>query len=107
MTQALTFPILQALVGDEEVGAFFSNEAELSAMLQVEPALAGAEARARLISREAAQRIAEACGSFQADWGRLASGLGQDGGVGPELVRQLRSAVGEPHAKAVHLGATK
>jgi 3-carboxy-cis,cis-muconate cycloisomerase len=106
MTQALPFPLLQALVGDEEVGAFFSNEAELSAMLQVESALAGAEARAGLISREAAQRIAETCGSFQPDWGRLASGLTRDGVIVPELVKQLRAAVGEPHAKAVHLGAT-
>jgi 3-carboxy-cis,cis-muconate cycloisomerase len=49
MTQTLPFPVLQALVGDEEVGAFFSNEAELSAMLRVEAALAEAEVKAGLI----------------------------------------------------------
>ena len=106
MTQTLPYPVLQALVGDEEVGAFFSNEAELSAMLQAEAALAEGEARAGLIGEDAAQRIAEACGTFQADWTKLAEGLARDGVIVPEFVKQLRAAVGEPHAKSVHLGAT-
>jgi len=33
-------------------------------------------------------------------------GLLRDGVVVPELVRQLRDAVGEPHRGAVHKGAT-
>ena len=106
MTQTLPYPLLQALVGDAEVGAFFSNEAELSAMLRVEAALAEAEAKVGLIGEEAARRIAEVCGSFQADWSRLAEGLTRDGVVVPDFVRQLRAAVGEPHATAVHMGAT-
>ncbi|WP_343038492.1 3-carboxy-cis,cis-muconate cycloisomerase [Microvirga arsenatis] len=97
---------MQALVGDEEVGALFSNEAELAAMLRVEAALAEAEAGAGLISHEAARRIAESCRSFRPDWEKLASGLSRDGVIIPELVRQLRVAVGEDHAGAVHLGAT-
>jgi 3-carboxy-cis,cis-muconate cycloisomerase len=106
MTQTLPSPVLQALVGDDEVGAFFSNEAELSAMLRVEAALAEAEAKAGLIDGEAARRIAEVCGSFQADWTKLAEGLARDGVIVPDFVRQLRAAVGEPHGKSVHLGAT-
>jgi len=106
MTQMLPYPVLQALVGDEEVGAFFSNEAELAAMLRVETALAEAEAGVGLIGEEAARRIAEICGAFQADWTRLAEGLARDGVIVPDFVKQLRAAVGEPHAKAVHLGAT-
>lgn len=106
MTPMLPYPLLQALVGDEEVGAFFSNEAELSALLRVEATLAEAEAKAGLISDEAAKRIAESCGSFQADWDGLAAGLAQDGVIVPGFVKQLRAAVGEAHAKAVHLGAT-
>jgi 3-carboxy-cis,cis-muconate cycloisomerase len=97
---------LQALVGDEEVGAFFSNEAELSAMLRVEAALAEAEAKAGLIDEEAARRIAEICERFQADWAKLAEGLARDGVIVPDFVKQLRAAVGEPHGKSVHLGAT-
>ena len=106
MTRTLLSPLLQALVGDEEVGALFSNEAELSALLRVEAALAEAEAQVGLISDEDARRIAEACGSFQADWTGLAAGLAQDGVIVPAFVKQLRSAVGEAHAKAVHFGAT-
>lgn len=106
MIQALPYPLLQALVGDEEVGALFSNEAELQALLRVEAALAEAEAQVGLISDEAARRIAEACGSFQADWVGLAAGLAQDGVIVPAFVKQLRAAVGEAYAKAVHLGAT-
>jgi 3-carboxy-cis,cis-muconate cycloisomerase len=106
MTQTLPFPVLQALVGDKEVRAFFSDEAELSAMLRVEAALAEAEAKAGLIDGEAARRIAEVCESFQADWTKLAEGLARDGVIVPDFVRQLRGAVGEPHGKSVHLGAT-
>lgn len=106
MTQRLPHPLLQALVGDEEVGALFSNEAELAAMLRVEAALAEAGAGAGLIGHEAARRIAEICRSFRPDWEKLASGLARDGVIVPEFVRQLRVAVGEDHAGAVHLGAT-
>jgi 3-carboxy-cis,cis-muconate cycloisomerase len=105
-TEPLASPLLQSLVGDEEVAAFFSNEAELRAMLQVEEALAGAEAEVGLIESAAASRISEACRSFQPDWSRLAQGLAQDGVIVPEFVKQLRAAVGEAHAKSVHVGAT-
>ncbi|WP_414473610.1 3-carboxy-cis,cis-muconate cycloisomerase [Microvirga sp. M2] len=98
--------MLKALVGDEAVGAFFSDEAELSALLEVEAALAAAQAGAGLIGREAAQRIAEACRGFRPDWDGLARGLAQDGVIVPAFVKQLRAAVGKPHDKAVHLGAT-
>ena len=66
-TEPLSSPLLQSLIGDEEVAAFFSNEAELRAMLQVEEALAGAEAEVGLIENAAASRISEACRSFQPD----------------------------------------
>jgi 3-carboxy-cis,cis-muconate cycloisomerase len=98
--------LLQALVGDEEAGALFSNEAELSALLQAEAALAQAEARVGLIATEAAKRISEVCTSFEADWAGLAAGVAQDGVIVPAFVKQLRVGVGEAHAKAVHLGAT-
>jgi 3-carboxy-cis,cis-muconate cycloisomerase len=106
MSQTLPHPLLQSLLGDEEVGAFFSDKAEMLAMLRTEAALAEAEAKAGLIGEEAARRIVEACQSFQPDWTRLAEGLARDGVVVPEFVKQLRAAVGETHAKAVHLGAT-
>ncbi|MCB5177085.1 3-carboxy-cis,cis-muconate cycloisomerase [Microvirga lenta] len=98
--------LLQSLVGDDEIEALLSGEAELRAMLRVEAALASAEAEAGLIERGAADRISEICAVFEPDWKGLSRGLAQDGVVVPEFVRQLRSAVGEPHAKSVHVGAT-
>jgi 3-carboxy-cis,cis-muconate cycloisomerase len=106
MMSAPSFPLLQALVGDEEIGAFFSNGAELAAMLRAEAALAEAEGKLGLIEEASARRIIEACGDFRPDWRGLAKGLAQDGVVIPELVKQLRVTVGEPHAKSVHFGAT-
>ncbi|WP_457089751.1 3-carboxy-cis,cis-muconate cycloisomerase [Microvirga sp. P5_D2] len=106
MTEALPYPLLNALVGDEEVGALFSNEAELAAMLRVEVALADAQAEIGLIGQDAANQILKASGSFKPDWSKLAEGLAQDGVVVPQFVKQLRATVGELHAKEVHLGAT-
>ncbi|HZH50686.1 MAG TPA: 3-carboxy-cis,cis-muconate cycloisomerase [Microvirga sp.] len=98
--------LLHALVGDEEIGAFFEKDAELLAMLRTEEALALAEAQVGLIGQDAAACIVEVCRTFQPDWERLARGLARDGVVVPEFVKQLRAAVGETHAEAVHLGAT-
>lgn len=106
MMQALSHPLLQSLIGDEEAGSLFSNEAELSALLDVEAALAAAQAESGLIGQDAAQRITEACRTFRPDWSGLSEGLAQDGVIVPAFVKQLRAAIGEPHAPSVHLGAT-
>ena len=98
--------LLSALVGDEEVEALLSDAAQLRGLLAFERALAEAEAEAGLIAEGAATAIAAAIDRFRPDWDDLARGLAQDGVVVPALVRQLRAAVGEPHASAVHHGAT-
>ena len=106
MTGKIAAPLLQALVGDEEVAAFFSDDAELAAMLRFEAALAEAEAMADLVPSDSAKAIGEVCHNFKPDWRALAEGLARDGVVVPALVRQLRDAVGEPHDGFVHWGAT-
>ncbi|HET8727482.1 MAG TPA: 3-carboxy-cis,cis-muconate cycloisomerase [Alphaproteobacteria bacterium] len=98
--------LLQALVGDEEIAAFFSDAADLKAMLAFEVALAAAEAEAGLIPAEAAAAIEEGCRRFEPDWPGLAAGMAKDGVVGPAFVAALRRAVGEPHGRWVHHGAT-
>jgi len=103
---AFDHPILSALVGDKEIAAAFSVEADIRAMLAFEAALAEAEAAAGLISREAAARIAAVCADFSPDIAALANGAARDGVVAPALVSMLRQAVGEPHAAAAHRGAT-
>ena len=98
--------LLSALAGDPELEALFADAADLAAMLRFEAALADAQASVGLIPPEAAARISDACAAFAPDWAALRAGIARDGVVVPDLVRQLRAAVGEPHAASLHRGAT-
>jgi len=75
-------------------------------MLAFERALAGAEAECGVISRDAEGAIVSALASFRPDTAKLRAGVAKDGVVVPELVRQIRAVVGEPHNAFVHFGAT-
>jgi 3-carboxy-cis,cis-muconate cycloisomerase len=99
-------PWLAGLLGDAEVAALLGPEAELAAMLRFEAALAAAEARHGVIPDEAAAAIADGIAGFRPDVAALARGTARDGVVVSELMRQIRAAVGEPHAARVHFGAT-
>lgn len=99
-------PFLSGLLGDEETARHLSAEADLRAMLAFEAALARAEATNGIIPVAAASRIAEICAAFLPDLAALNSTTARDGVVVPELVRQLRAAVGEDAAAYVHFGAT-
>ncbi|MBB6467772.1 3-carboxy-cis,cis-muconate cycloisomerase [Aminobacter lissarensis] len=99
-------PFLSSLLADAETARQFSADAEIAAMLAFERALAEAEADAGVIGLEAAAAIAAAITSFRPDMGALGAAVARDGVVVPDLVRQLRGAVGEPHGDKVHFGAT-
>ncbi|WP_426122548.1 3-carboxy-cis,cis-muconate cycloisomerase [Pararhizobium sp. PWRC1-1] len=99
-------PYLSGLLGDEEISAFFSAEADIRAMLSFEAALAQAQADHGVVSKEAAVRIAEICGTFQPDVLALRHAVATDGVVIPELVRQLRKAISGEAAEKIHFGAT-
>jgi len=47
-----------------------------------------------------------ALSSFRLDTALLRAAVARDGVMVPELVRQIRAAVGEPHGQKVHFGAT-
>lgn len=98
--------LIEALTGDDEIAALFSDDADLKAMLDFEAALAHTQAAAGLFPEATARAIHRACAGFQPDWELLAKGIAKDGMVVPELIRQLRKAAGEPHAGFVHLRAT-
>ena len=88
------------------VRAAVSDEAWLDAMLEVERALAAAEARAGVIPPEAATAIAGACRAERLDAAAIwAAGKGPGNPVEP-LVRALRDEVGGEAADHVHRGAT-
>lgn len=99
-------PILSALVGDEKAAAFFTLEAEIDAMLIFERALAEAEAEHGVIPSEAADRIVAVTKSFRPHVGELRAGVEKDGMIVPDLIRQLRAAVGDAHGRHVHFGST-
>jgi 3-carboxy-cis,cis-muconate cycloisomerase len=90
----------------EAVAETTSPEAWLAAMLEVEAALADAEAEAGLIPAEAAKAIRSACDADGFDAGRIAAeGRASANPVVP-LVAALREKVGGDAAGFVHYGAT-
>jgi len=99
-------PLLSGLLGDEEAARHFSAEAEIAAMLAFERSLAEAEAACGVIPHEAEAAIVMALASFRPDTAKLRAGVARDGVAVPELVRQIKTAVGEPHGQWVHFGAT-
>ncbi|BAB53363.1 3-carboxy-cis,cis-muconate cycloisomerase [Mesorhizobium japonicum] len=99
-------PLLSALLGDEEASRHFSVEAEIEAALAFEGALAEAEAENGIITRDAAAAIVAALNPFRPDTALLRTAVAKDGVMVPELVRQIRAMVGEPHGDKVHFGAT-
>ena len=94
------------LLSDPEVAGLFSADADLAAMLDFEAALAEAEAEAGVFSTGLAQQIIAACREFRPDMGRLHAGISRDGMAVPDLIRQLREAIGTEASKYLHFGAT-
>lgn len=105
-TSPFDHPILSALLGEESVSGDFTFEAELAAMVRFEIALAKAEAAEDVIPEEAAKAIAGRLAGFEANQDSLRTGVEKDGVIVPDLIRQMRAVVGEPHGAHVHFGAT-
>ncbi|RVD61302.1 3-carboxy-cis,cis-muconate cycloisomerase [Mesorhizobium sp. M2D.F.Ca.ET.185.01.1.1] len=99
-------PLLSGLLGDEEAARHFSVEADIAAMLDFERALVEVEAGCGAIPRDAGAAILKALAAFRPDTAKLRGGVAGDGVVMPELVRQIKAAVGSPHDAHVHFGAT-
>lgn len=97
---------IDLLLTDPALDALLSAEADLSAMMAVELALARACGEHGLIPENAAVAIELAAADFEPDMGRLAEDTLRDGVVVAGLVKQLRAHVGEPHGGYVHFGAT-
>jgi len=90
----------------DELARAVSDEAWLEAMLDAERALARVEAGAGFIPADAAAAIEAACRSELYDIGELSREGQASGNPVVPLVRALREQVGDPHARAVHWGAT-
>jgi len=97
---------LSELFGDAELSVCFTAEADIAAMLSFEMALAQAEAGQGVIAAEDAEGIVSALSVFTPDMQALKTATARDGVVIPELVKQMRKAVGGQAADKVHFGAT-
>jgi 3-carboxy-cis,cis-muconate cycloisomerase len=98
-----------ALIARPEVAAILSDRGTIAAMLQVESALARAEAECGVIPPEAAGPIAAACNAALYDLDALAAGARQGGTVAIPLAKMLGDLVraADPVAAGwVHFGAT-
>lgn len=104
---ALDSAIYRDLLGDAEVGALFSDSAEVRAMLLVEGALAQAQGTLGIIPEVSAAFIHRAALEVQIDPAALAAETGQNGVPVPALVAAFRRAMQAPaHSAYAHWGAT-
>ncbi|MBI0538139.1 3-carboxy-cis,cis-muconate cycloisomerase [Roseomonas sp. KE2513] len=97
--------LFRDMFGTHDMRAVFSDEALVGRYLEVEVALARAEARCGVIPGEAAERIAAAGADFRPDWERLKRETENVGYPILPLVHQLAEAAGEA-GRYVHWGAT-
>ncbi|MCI2261081.1 3-carboxy-cis,cis-muconate cycloisomerase [Xanthomonas indica] len=101
--------LLRPLFGDPAVDALFDDRARLQAMLDVEAALARAQARCGVIPASAAAPIAAACDAARYDVPALAAATALAGNPAIPLVKALTAQVAaadEDAARWVHWGAT-
>ncbi len=95
------------LFGDAEVGALFTDSAEVRAMMLVEGALAKVQGELGMIPEVSAMAIHRASLELQLDPGGLAAGVATNAVPVPGLVEMFRTAMQAPeHATWVHWGAT-
>jgi len=98
--------IYGSLLSDDEVRACFADATQINAMLEVEAALARAEAKVGLIPVDAAERITEVARTAGIDPAALRDSTAAIGLPVPAFVAALREAVGGEAAQYVHWGAT-
>jgi adenylosuccinate lyase len=95
-----------ARVSDPGIRALYRLENRWQAWLDVEAALAQAQAELGIIPREAADAIVKAAHYELMDRVRLDEGFARTGHTIVPLVWELSRVVGEPHGGWVHWGAT-
>src|SRR5579863_4546647 len=95
-----------ARVSDPGIRALYRQENRWQAWLDVEAALAEAEAELGIIPGEAAAAIGRAARLDLLDRGRIMEGFARAGHTIVPLVWELSRVTGEPHGGWVHWGAT-
>ena len=94
MNSTLDSKIFGTLFGDAEISQALTDEAYVRALVEVETALARAEARVGVIPQAAANQIANAANPNKIDLEALAKGTARSGFPIIALVQEIRKAVG-------------
>lgn len=94
------------LLSDQEAGRYLGDQAQISAMLEVEAQLALAQADCGLVPKDAALAIAQAATKIKIDPATLAADTGSAGVAVPALVQALKQSLPKEYARWVHFGAT-
>ena len=94
------------LFGDPAMAGLFSDEQFVRRLLEVEGALACAQARLGVIPALEAERIQAACRTLAVDMAQLSAATERDGFPIIGLIGQVRAQVGAPASDFVHFGAT-
>ena len=97
---------LAGLLGDPDLERLFASDAMLERMIKFEAALTRALGCVGIVSQDCVSRTMEILDNFHVDVQRINAATTRDGVPVPELVRQLRAAVGSPHDKDLHICAT-
>src|SRR2546430_4758674 len=95
-----------ARVADPGIRALYKQENRWQAWLDVEVALARAQAALGIIPKEAAEAIPRSAQFDRLDRKRIDEGFARTGHTIVPLVWELARVVGEPHGGWVHWGAT-
>ncbi|MGH7828220.1 MAG: 3-carboxy-cis,cis-muconate cycloisomerase [Candidatus Binatia bacterium] len=106
MATALDSTIFGPLFADPEISALLTDEAYVRALVEVEVALARAEARLDIIPPAAAEQITGAANPANIDIAALAKGTARSGFPIIALVQELRRVVGPEAGPYLHWGAT-
>jgi len=106
MTTPLDSAIFAPLFGDEEVTKVLADERYVRELLEVEAALARAEARVGVIPSWAADEISSRAQLGKIDLEALTKGTARSGFPIIALVQELRKGVGPKASPYVHWGAT-
>ncbi|HEU4345729.1 MAG TPA: 3-carboxy-cis,cis-muconate cycloisomerase [Candidatus Binatia bacterium] len=106
MTTALDSAIFGPLFTDAELASLFTDDAYVEALIEVEVALARAEARLGIIPSAAAEQIATTVTANKPDIAMLAQGTVRSGFPIIALVQELRRIVGTEAGPYLHWAAT-
>jgi 3-carboxy-cis,cis-muconate cycloisomerase len=98
--------IFGSLYGTDEIRALFSDRANLQFMLDVEAALARAEAKQGLVPETVADSITRAARSENLRLDYIADSTRRIGYPIAAIVKELGRVAGEEAARYIHLGAT-